>query len=301
MSFPEIMGCLAGALQFAVAGYALRLNRLFGPARVGWSLFWAFSLLALLHLTQNVTSFHDATSFVTEIEVTYALISLLLLTGMVHLETVLKERMRMEQKELQLRAELELEVKKKTAYLIRAIEELQMEIDARKRMETEVETTHVALCAVSRQTEMAQMAATVLQSVGDMLKSVNVSASLVSDQVKQSKIANVVHVATLIRNHATDLGKFMANDPRGRKLPVYIAQLADHLAMEQTNVLNELASLKTNLEKIAAMQQDYARLAGVAHAAGFTAMIRQALKQCDGEIAGRPVGQNAFETLEVNS
>ncbi|MGA2823359.1 MAG: hypothetical protein ABSE72_07505, partial [Bacteroidales bacterium] len=49
MSFPEIMGLVTGLLQFIVAGYALRLNRIFGTARVGWSLFWAFSLLALLH------------------------------------------------------------------------------------------------------------------------------------------------------------------------------------------------------------------------------------------------------------
>ena len=44
------MSFIASALQFLVAGYALRLNRIFGTARVGWSLFWAFSLLALLHL-----------------------------------------------------------------------------------------------------------------------------------------------------------------------------------------------------------------------------------------------------------
>ena len=289
MSFPDVMVLIAGLLQFIVAGFALRLNRLFGSARVGWSLFWAFLLLALLHLSQNVISFNAANQSGIEVSVTYALISLLLLTGMVHLETVLKERIKLEQKEHEMRNELELEVKKQTTYLTRAIEELQAEIDARKRMETEVETTHVALCAFSRQTEMAQMAVTVLKSVGDMLKNVNVSACLVSDQMKQSKIANVVHVATLIRDHATDLGKFMATDPRGRKLPVYIAQLADHLAMEQSSVLNELASLKTNLEKIAAMQQNYARLAGVAHVASFTTMIQEGLKQHDGEIAGQPV------------
>ena len=114
MTFPEFMSLVAGVLQFIVAGYALRLNRLFGPARVGWSLFWAFSLLALLHLVQSVVTFHGATSFGAEIEVTYALISLLLLTGMLHLEAVLKERLRLEQNEQQMRVELESEVKTKT-------------------------------------------------------------------------------------------------------------------------------------------------------------------------------------------
>ena len=37
LNFHEIMSFTAGALQFVVAGYALRLNRLFGTTRVGWS------------------------------------------------------------------------------------------------------------------------------------------------------------------------------------------------------------------------------------------------------------------------
>ena len=68
-SFPQVMGFITGALQFAVAGYALRLNRIFGTARVGWSLFWAFALLALLHLFQSVMSFNSGAPLGIEIEV----------------------------------------------------------------------------------------------------------------------------------------------------------------------------------------------------------------------------------------
>ncbi|MGO9585247.1 MAG: ATP-binding protein [Limisphaerales bacterium] len=117
MSFQAVMGFVSGALQFIVAGYALRLNRIFGTARVGWSLFWAFSLLALLHLIQPMMSFNNATQLGIEIEVMYSLVSLLLLTGMVHIETVLKERLRIEQEEAHLRGGLEFMVKEKTAHL----------------------------------------------------------------------------------------------------------------------------------------------------------------------------------------
>jgi len=261
-SFPQVMGFITGALQFAVAGYALRLNRIFGMARVGWSLFWAFALLALLHLFQSVTSFNSDVPLGVEIEVMYSLISLLLLTGMVHIETLLKERLRMERAEQRLRAELESEVKKKTAYLSRAIEELQSEIDGRKRMEAEVEKTQKELLTASRQAGMVEIAAGVLHNVGNMLKSVDLSASLVSDQVKQSKIANVVHVGNLIREHVKDLGDFMARDPRGQKLPVYIAQLAEHLASEQTTLSSELESLRKNIEEVEAEQQSYTQLIG---------------------------------------
>ena len=266
MNFTEVMGFITGLLQFIVAGYALRLNRVFGTASVGWSLFLAFFLLALLHLVQSVMPGGTGMELGVEVDVMYAFISLLLLTSLVHLETVLKERARAEREEQRLLATLESEVQKKTAYLMRAIEELQSEIDERKKAEAEVETTHLELRTVSRKAESAQITASVLRSVGNMLKSVNVSANLVSDQVKQSKIANVVNVGALIRDHAADLGKFMTHDPRGQKLPVYIAQLAEHLAEERTVLSTELESLKTNIEHIKTilvMHQKCANLASL--------------------------------------
>jgi len=281
------MGFITGALQFVVAGYALRLNRIFGTARVGWSLFWAFALLALLHLFQSITSFNSGAPLGVEIEVMYSLISLLLLTGMVHLETLLKERLRLEREEQRLRAELESEVKKKTAYLSRAIEELQSEIDGRKRMEAEIEKTQKELLAASRQAGMVEIAAGVLRNVGNILKNADVSASLVSDQVKQSKIANVVHVGNLIREHVKDLGDFMARDPRGQKLPVYIAELAEHLANEQTTLSSELDSLRKNIEEAEAEQESYTELMSKEDAAKVTAPVEHATSM-NGGMPARP-------------
>ena len=69
----------------------------------------------------------------------YSLISLLLLTGMVHIEALFKERLRFEREELRLRSGLEAEVKKKTLYLTRMIEALEMEIKKRDQMEAQFE------------------------------------------------------------------------------------------------------------------------------------------------------------------
>jgi hypothetical protein len=142
MNESHLMGCIASARQFIVAGYALRLNRRYGTARVGWSLFCAFSLLALLQLIQSIAPSDAGVNSALEINVTYALISFLLLLGMIHLETMLKERLRAERLEQQLRAGLETEVKAKTAHLTRAIEELMREIEENKRMAAIIETSH---------------------------------------------------------------------------------------------------------------------------------------------------------------
>jgi hypothetical protein len=279
MNSTEVTSFIIGLLQLIVAGYALRLNRIFGTLRVGWSLFLAFLLLALLHLMQSLMPSSAGAEFGIKVDVMYALISLLLLTSMVHIETLLKERIRMEREEQRLRAGLESEVKKKTAYLMRAIEELQLEIDERKQAEAEVETTQLKLRAAYHKADLAQITASVLRSVGNMLKSVNVSANLVSDQVKQSKLANVVNVGTLIRDHTADLGGFMTHDPRGQKLPVYIAQLAEHLTEERTVLSTELESLRKNIEhikEILAMHQKCASLASLNDTTTVTNFVEKA-------------------------
>ena len=263
MSFPSAMGLTADVLQFIVAGYALRLNRLFGTARVGWSLFCAFALLALLHLVQSIVPLNGS-PFGVKVELMYSIISLLLLTGMIHMEALLKERQRAEREGQRMRDELEFQVKRKTAYLVKTIEELEAEIDLRKRIEAEVEKSHTQLLVASHNAEMAEIATSVFRSAGKMLQSVNISTHLVSDQMKQSKIVNVVRIGVLLREHADDLGDFVMRDPRGQKLPLYIAQLAEHLAAEQTVLSKELESIRRNVEEILLMQHNYAQLTGIA-------------------------------------
>jgi len=93
--------------------------------------------------------------------------------------------------------------------------------------------------------------------------------------VKQSKISNVVHVGALIREHVKDLGDFMARDPRGQKLPMYIAQLAEHLANEQTTLSRELESLRKNIEKAEVEQQSYTELMSREDVAKAIALAKQ--------------------------
>src|SRR5260221_12448969 len=89
---------VASLLQLSVACYAMRLNRHFGTARVGWSLFSAFALLALLHLIQASEVLAPSNEIGIKIEVVYALTSLLLLIGLAHIETMFKERQQAERK-----------------------------------------------------------------------------------------------------------------------------------------------------------------------------------------------------------
>jgi PAS domain S-box-containing protein len=155
------------------------------------------------------------------------------------------------------------------------------DITERKRSEAEMEKMHKQLLDTSRQAGMAEVATSVLHNVGNVLNSVNVSSSLVSNLVKKSKAANLSKVVAMLNDHAADLGAYLAADPKGKQLPAYLGQLAEHLVGEQSAVLKELNLLHENIEhikEIVFMQQSYARISGVVETVKITDLVEDALR-----------------------
>ena len=166
--------------------------------------------------------------------------------------------------------------------------ELRAEIEERKRMEAQVEKTHKELVLVSRQAGMAEVATNVLHNVGNVLNSVNVSATMVKDHAKNSKIPSLGKVVALLNEHAADLGGFLTTDPKGSRLPGYLGQLAEQLASEQQAAITDLERLCQNVEHIngiIAMQQSYARISGVTETIKVTDLVEDALRMNAGELA----------------
>ena len=133
----------------------------------------------------------------------------------------------------------------------------------------------------SRRAGMAEVAASVLHNVGNVLNSVNVSANMVSDGVRNSKTAGLERVVTLLREHQSDLGRFIAEDERGRHLPEYLGQLARQLDAERRTALQELDALRDNIghiKEVVAMQQSHAKLAGVTESCDVRALVEEGLR-----------------------
>jgi signal transduction histidine kinase len=98
--------------------------------------------------------------------------------------------------------------------------------------------------------------------------------------VKNSKSPNLAKAVALLQQHASDLGAFLSQDPKGKQLPAYLAGLAEHLAGEQNDILEELKSLTHNVEhinEIVAMQQSYARVLGVMEMLPVVDLVEDAL------------------------
>jgi PAS domain S-box-containing protein len=166
------------------------------------------------------------------------------------------------------------------------------DVTARMRAEAEMDALNKQLIESSRQAGMAEVATGVLHNVGNVLNSVNVSATLVSDKLKHSRACNLSHVAVLFEEHADDLGAFVTADPKGRRLPAYLGQLASHLATEQAAMLQELELLRKNIEHIkdiVAMQQSYARVSGATEPVNIPDLIEDALRMNAGALARHEV------------
>jgi signal transduction histidine kinase len=155
------------------------------------------------------------------------------------------------------------------------------DITQRKRSEAELEQVHRQLVDTSRQAGMAEVATSVLHNVGNVLNSVNVSSTLVSNQIRKSKVANLSKVVLMLSEHANDMGNFLTSDPKGKQIPGYLGQLSEHLVAEQVTVLKELKLLHENIEHIkdiVVMQQSYAKVSGVVETVKITDLVEDALR-----------------------
>ena len=154
------------------------------------------------------------------------------------------------------------------------------EIAERKRAERDLQRTQQELIDASRHAGMAEIATGVLHNVGNVLNSVNVSATLISEGLSQSKTENLAKAAALLRDQNGNLAEFLTTDPKGRLLPGYLADLSQHLETERRGARAELALLTKNIEHIkdiVAMQQTYARVSGVVETLPIDELIEDAL------------------------
>ena len=158
------------------------------------------------------------------------------------------------------------------------------DISERRLAEQELERVHKLLLVASRDAGMAEVATNVLHNVGNVLNSVNVSASIVSDRIRKSKCAGLTRVAALLSEHASDLTTFLTGS-QGRHLPVYLQELAADLIAERDAAGAELAVLRGNVEhikEIVAMQQSYAGRGGVTEMVDIRTLVEDSLRMNEG-------------------
>jgi PAS domain S-box-containing protein len=155
--------------------------------------------------------------------------------------------------------------------------------DVSNAVETQraLEATSTQLAEASRQAGMAEVATGVLHNVGNVLTSINVTANLLVDRLRDSKVPSLFKVASLLKENAADLPGFFAKDPRAAKLTGYLENLAANLEKERQEGMSELATLLksvSHVKDIIWMQQSYASVSGIVEPLTAPDAIEDALK-----------------------
>jgi len=137
------------------------------------------------------------------------------------------------------------------------------------------------LMGTSRLAGMAEVATGVLHNVGNVLNSVSVSATVVADRLRRSKVAKLRRATAILREQNGKLAEFLTTDPKGKLIPEYLATVADQLAAEQTRLIAQMDSVGEHIEhikEIVAMQQSYAKVSGVYEDLSVTGLVEDALR-----------------------
>ncbi|AOS38199.1 histidine kinase [Pseudomonas brassicacearum] len=167
-----------------------------------------------------------------------------------------------------------------------------LELKARVRAVLRMSQVQTELNAKSRQAGMAEIATTVLHNVGNVLNSVNVSAELVSSQMRTSKAQGLGKVAQMMNEHVHDLSDFLTKDHKGKMLPDYLLKLAKVVAQEQQGIIEELGQLTKGIDHIktiVAAQQSYAVAVSIVETVPVAELIDDALRMSAGLLARQEV------------
>ena len=156
-------------------------------------------------------------------------------------------------------------------------ENLEQRVQSRTR---ELEATQAELVTTARRAGMAEIANNVLHSVGNVLNSINVSASVLRSTIGNSKIDGLTRAIELINAHENDLPRFIETDPRGKALLPYLNQVVNAIRSERQEALSDLERLSHSVDHITyvvSTQQAHAGASSVLEMAQPKDLIEEAL------------------------
>ncbi len=172
-------------------------------------------------------------------------------------------------------------IEQRTSQLANANSQLQAEFEEHRKTQQQREHAFRELAQASRRAGMAEVATGVLHNVGNVLNSVNVSANMLLERNRKSRVTRLAEASDIICQHQSGLAEFLTGDSRGQHFPAVLKQLSSELLSEQEERETELASLRENLDhmhKVIDFQQTFAREKAVIEEFSIVEVVDDALK-----------------------
>ena len=162
----------------------------------------------------------------------------------------------------------------------------------RTRTNRTIEKINAQLVDASRQAGMAEVATGVLHNVGNILNSVNVSATIIQDRFEKSSLDSLQRITETLSAHEDDFADFVRENRRFQKLPTYLQQLAKAMSNERSQMDDEVSDLLGNVEhikEIVSLQQSMASSSGLNQTLCPEEIIRNALTATKESLASHRV------------
>lgn len=175
----------------------------------------------------------------------------------------------------------------------RTLRELEAQRQATLASETQREQLQQRLIAASREAGRAEVATGILHNVGNVLNSMNVSASTVTKTLEQSRVDNLCKGLAIFEEHADDLVSFIATDERGQRLPGYLSKLGSVLNEEHATIASAMTSLNRNINhigQIVRMQQAHVKEVAVHQLVNVADLMEDAVRIDQSAIEKQSVG-----------
>ena len=191
-------------------------------------------------------------------------------------ERVRKELMERKAAQDMLRAaheQLEVRVEERTT-------ELRTEVAERMRVEKELIAANALTASISHQAGMAEVANSVLHNIGNVLTSVNVSVTLINEQLRTTSLKDFPKAADLLNGHQSSLASYLTEDVQGKKLPLFLALLARQWESEHQMMLSETKQLVSSIQhikEIISRQQTISGHGGLTESVSLKSALRDAL------------------------
>ncbi len=151
----------------------------------------------------------------------------------------------------------------------------------RRKAADEREQLTQQLVESSRRLGMAEVATDVLHNIGNVMNSLNVSAGLIVQHVRDMPVGDVQRTATLLSTHQDDLGTFFTNDSKGQRVLAFLTQLGNHLNEQHDQACQDLEAIITQIDHvkdIIAAQEDLAGTSGIHEPVLLKDLVENALK-----------------------
>jgi len=126
----------------------------------------------------------------------------------------------------------------------------------------ELESAQSQMLEMAHLAGMTEIATGVLHNVGNVLNSINISATVLGDQLRKLRVEGVAKVADLFKQHGGDLAGFVSAEQRGAQLTEYLGTLSSALIEERHALLEELEFLNSKVQHIRTIiiaEQNHAR------------------------------------------